>query len=225
MLQFRVDDFPNTKDAERDRHSPTAFREFHRALRDGLGGRRYLLGVIPGRCTDEDWSLLRSIREEVVVGMHGITHSEEALDRNGGNEFPHWYTRRTVETMLGGCLERFYANGIDRVPVYMPPRNVIDQRTLSVLPDLCFLAYTGGPETGPEMMRARHLRYLHSQPPFEYGRTDEMAKRGAIEYLNLTRPEYHTVTLHWTWETNIGLEHLRRFLGRLDRDLFQDFQV
>lgn len=227
MLQFRVDDFPHTKGEPQ--HTREAFRDFHRALRDGTGGRQYLLGVIPGRCTDEDWSLLREIQGEVVLGMHGIMHDEAALDRNCGNEFAHWYTQKTVQTMLLGAHARFHSHGL-RCLAYMPPRNVIDRRTLRVLPDIGFVSYTGGPETDPECKTADYLTYIHSQPPHEYGRTDEMSAKGTEGWLNknvdrniLRWPT--TVALHWTWETNIGLDHLKAFLGRLDPDLFMDFAV
>ena len=57
----------------------------------------------------------------------------------------------------------------------------------------------------------------HSAEPFEYGRSDEMLQRGAVEYwdkkVDKVIPSY--ITFHWTWEVNIGLENLEKFLEAL----------
>ena len=63
--------------------------------------------------------------------------------------------------------------GVGRpVRTYMPPRNLIDQRTASVLNGM-FDNYTCGPETDREVMNRFPMGVL-SMPPWEYGRTDEL---------------------------------------------------
>lgn len=98
MLRVRVDDFPHTSVRE-PQHTRDAFREFHRVLSEGIGGKRYLLGVVPGQCDPDDLLLIRN-ELDVVVGMHGTDHDEERLTRNGGNQFePYLTTGKVAETL------------------------------------------------------------------------------------------------------------------------------
>lgn len=225
MIRVRVDDFPNTKDGEKDRHSLAAFRQFHRCLSECIGGKRYLLGVIPRRCTVEDVLFLRN-ETDCVIGMHGIFHDEKKLDIYQ-NEFPPYMTAHDIARQL---LEAAKAldDGIGRrTEIYMPPRNRIDRRTVDILLDCGFHAYTTGPET-PEELRKMPKDLgpfpVHSEPPHEYGRTDEMFVRGAVRNM-IPRAEFEDIilTLHWTWETNIGLDHMRRFFAEIPKELFCDF--
>ena len=230
MIKVRVDDFPQTKGEPQ--HTLQAFREFDRRLRECIGGRRYLLGVIPGRCSVDDILFLRN-ETDCVIGMHGTDHDEQKLDRNGGNQFEPYLTSGQIRQQLyelRGNLQ--YAVGRP-VRVYMPPRNVIDKRTADVLHDVGFDAYTGGPETSWAQRQGtwkgdNHVacEYLHSEPPHEYGRTDEMWQRGSHEQLRLRADDEDTIiTLHWTWETNIGLQHMTKFLTAIPVDRFTDFDV
>lgn len=220
MIRVRVDDFPHTKGEPQ--HTLAAFREFDRSLREHMGGKRYLLGVIPGKCTVED--LLFLAREtDCVVGMHGTDHDEERLNRNGGNQFEGWLTKKQIrEELMKHHVALQDALG-RKVQVYMPPRNVIDGKTYSVLLDSPMCWITSGPETNPDMRRGTS-RFIHSQPPLEYGRTDELLKMNADAHLIEEGMNGDVVlTLHWTWETNIGLDHMQRFFERIPKKLFEDF--
>lgn len=218
-IRIRVDDYPHTKGEPQ--HTIDAFRDFHRRLTDGIGGRRYLLGVIPGRCTPEHLLCLRR-DTDCVIGMHGTDHDERRLDRNGGNQFEPYLTAAGVGSILQEHREALELAMARPVRIYMPPRNVIDRRTVGVLEGCGFEWFTTGPETDPEIRRLRGT--IHSQPPHEYGRSDEMLMRNSHVELNLRPDSQDTVlTLHWTWEVNIGLQHLDRFLAEIPKDRFGDF--
>ncbi len=218
MIRIRVDDFPQTKGEPQ--HTLSAFRDFDRELKS-LTDRRYLLGVIPGRCAPEDIAFLRD-ETDCVIGLHGIDHDETQLDVYG-SEFATYLSRAAVRERLREAKESL-ERGIGRpVRVYMPPRNKIDQRTASVLTGL-FDVYTAGPETDVEVMQ-RFGNYEFSEFPHEYGRSDEMLVRHSHEEL-IRRCEmgrFPVLTIHHTWETNIGLRHLREFLGQIPRRFFTDF--
>lgn len=219
MIRVRVDDFPNTKGEPQ--HTLQAFREFDRCLRECIGGKRYLLGVIPKRCDPDDILFLRN-ETDCTIGMHGIYHDEEKLDIYK-NEFPPYLSQMDVCRYLQEARAALQ-DGVGRlVTIYMPPRNLIDWRTVGALLDAGFFAYTGGPET-PSNMRISDddVEYIHSGLPHEYGRTDEMLQRGSHEVLR-TLDRDAVLTLHWTWETNIGLEHMRRFFAEIPKELFVDF--
>ncbi|MGD9711018.1 MAG: hypothetical protein AB7V46_03005 [Thermomicrobiales bacterium] len=225
MIRIRVDDFPNTKDGEKDRHSLAAFREFHRCLSGLIGGATYLLGVIPKRCSVEDILFLRN-ETNCVIGMHGIDHDESKLDVYQ-NEFPPFMTANDIGSQLLRASTALDSGIGRRTEIYMPPRNRIDARTVGILQDCGFHAYTTGPETPAELRTTPDDGRpfpIHSEPPHEYGRTDEMWARGSHEIL-LARGALHEtiLTLHWTWETNIGLDHMRRFLGFFPPHYFGDF--
>lgn len=223
-IRVRVDDFPHTKGEPQ--HTLAAFRDFDRRLRSLMGGARYLLGVIPKRCTPEHLVYLRD-ETDCEIGMHGIEHDESKLDLFK-NEFEPYLTRKAVEDRLWRNRQALELAVGRWVHVYMPPRNMIDQRTIDVLSACGFDAYTTGPET-PERFRTgehpRGLTYLPSHPPHEYGRTDEMLKQRSYDVLNdRHRSGLDTIlTLHWTWETNIGLENMDRFLRQIPSDRFASF--
>ncbi len=222
MIRIRVDDFPHTK-AE-PQHTLEAFRAFDRRLRECIGGRRYLLGVIPGRCTVEDVLFLRN-ETDCVIGMHGTDHDEERLTRNGGNQFEHYLTAEQIRQDLYDHHSALQEAVGRKVQIYMPPRNVIDGKTYGVLLNSPMVQITSGPETNPDMRRGTS-RFIHSQPPDEYGRTDEMWNRGSHKQLRLRADAEDTViTLHWTWETNIGLHHMVKFLTAIPVDRFADFDA
>ena len=66
------------------------------------------------------------------------------------------------------------------------------------------------------------MQYIHSEPPLEYGRSDELMQRGAVEYLKEECKKRDVwLTLHSPWEINIGLSSLREFMMKLrDADVF-----
>lgn len=224
MIRIRVDDFPHTKHEERDRHNLTSFRDFDRLLRMYLGDRRYLLGAIPMKCTPDDLVYLRD-ETGCRIGMHGVWHDERLLDLYQ-NEFEPYLTRSAVRAELEVNrvnLEKAVGRPVD---IYMPPRNLIDRRTIAVLTRAGFSAYTSGPETPADLRSGGPgLTCIDSRPPHEYGRSDELLTRRSHDELIWTAKEDKTVTLtlHWTWETNIGLDHLRRFLDQIDPKLFGSF--
>lgn len=220
MIRIRIDDFPHTKGEPQ--HTLAAFREFDRRLREAIGGKRYLLGAIPHRCTVDDVLFLRN-ETDCVVGMHGIRHDEASLDVHQ-NEFPSYLSQKDIGNMLMTTSAGFEdALGRD-VRIYMPPRNRIDKRTVDVLLDCGFYGYTTGPETPKELRSSDELVVFHSEPPHEYGRTDEMWMRSSHEQLRLRSDSEDTVlTLHWTWETNIGLHHMTKFLTAIPVNRFADF--
>ncbi len=223
MIRIRVDDFPHTK-AE-PQHTLEAFRTFDKRLRECIGGKRYLLGVIPGRCTVDHILFLRN-ETDCVIGMHGTDHDEERLTRNGGNQFEHYLTKDQIREDLRKHHTALQ-DGVGRpVQVYMPPRNVIDGKTANViLHESPMTQITSGPETHPDIRRGTN-RFIHSEPPHEYGRTDEMWNRGSHKQLRLRGDAEDTViTLHWTWETNIGLHHMVKFLTAIPVDRFGDFDA
>lgn len=220
MIRIRVDDFPHTKGEPQ--HTLEAFRQFHREL-TALTGKRYLLGVIPKRCTPEDILFLRN-ETDCVIGMHGIEHNEQQLDIHG-NEFPTYLSKQNIHDRLAEAKVALETGVGRQTNVYMPPRNLIDQRTAAVLNGL-FDRYTAGPETDTQVLD-RFPYWLMSQWPHEYGRCDELL--GRESHLAMMQKVDHghgvVLTLHWTWETNIGLQHLRSFLSQIPRRYFEHFDA
>lgn len=220
MIKIRVDDFPQTKGEPQ--HTLEAFKEFDRVLRECIGGKKYLLGVIPERCSSDDLNFIRD-ETDCIVGMHGIWHDESKLDLYG-NEFPPYLSKEQIKYELSsavGDLERAVARQIN---IYMPPRNIIDARTLSCLIDCGFSYFTAGPETDKMIIKNTIGSQLYSHAPHEYGRTDEMFANGSHAVLverAAQRPVI--ITLHWTWETNIGLDHMVKFLSKIPKEYFCDF--
>lgn len=221
MIRVRVDDFPQTKGEPL--HTLQAFREFDRRLRECIGGKRYLLGVIPLRSSVDDILFLRN-ETDCVIGMHGTDHDEKKLDQNSGNQFEPFLTQADVTAKLRECREAL-ESGVGRpVNIYMPPRNVIDMRVWNAAQYAGFTRYTTGPETDPFVMRNSMGSWIDSRPPHEYGRTDEMWVRGSSSQLRLRSDAEETnITLHWTWEANIGLHHMVKFLTDIPKERFCDF--
>lgn len=220
MIMIRVDDFPNTKGEPQ--HTLAAFREFHRVLQTYLGDKKYLLGVIPKRCSPEDILFLRN-ETDCRIGMHGIWHDETRLDLFQ-NEFEPYLTKNAVRAELEVHrvnLEQAVGRTVD---VYMPPRNRIDRRTIDAAAKAGFFSYTTGPETPEEFRTGPHtfMSYIDSQPPHQYGRTDELYMRRSYMELNQRAklmPWPTVLTLHWTWETNVGLSHLHKFMEQIHTNL------
>lgn len=223
MIKIRIDDFPHTKGEPQ--HTLTAFREFHRELSALIGGKRYLLGVIPKRCSPEDVLFLRN-ETDCVIGMHGIDHDERLLDIHN-NEFPSYLTERSVgERLMEAAAALDAATGRHSL-FYMPPRNMIDQRTINCLQACFFLGFTAGPETDPHVLERNRESAIESLPPYEYGRTDELLQCEAHLRIMEKSDRGHDVflALHWTWETNIGLSHMKKFLSQIPQRYFEDFDA
>jgi hypothetical protein len=151
--------------------------------------------------------------------MHGIQHDEDQLDRFQ-NEFPPWMTVQEVSSALIHSRDFLERSCEKSVNVYMPPRNRIDRRTTTALGLAGFKAVTGGPETDQPSLLG--FRSFMSLPPHAYGRTDEMLDRGSTDVLSKIDQDV-VLTLHWTWEINIGLHHMKRFFNSIDREMFTSF--
>ena len=153
--------------------------------------------------------------------MHGIDHDESKLDIYG-NEFPPYLSKVDVRAKLSEASQALSLAVGRPVPYYMPPRNRIDTRTAAVLNGL-FESFTAGPETDTSVLY--RFPGIMSEFPHEYGRTDEMFDRDShTELIKRVDAGRHPVlTLHWTWETSIGLDHMRRFLSEIPREYFTDF--
>lgn len=218
MIKIRVDDFPHTKGEPQ--HTIEAFKDFNKVLCE-FATSKYLLGAIPQRCSVDHILMLRN-DVDCEIGMHGITHDERLLDINQ-NEFPLWLSAQQILTALHGNRINLENAVGRRVSVYMPPRNRIDMRTIMILPKAGFDAFTGGPETDDICKNAWRGHYFHSEFPHEYGRSDEMLQRNSHVYLNDFYNKDIVLTLHWTWEVNIGLNHLREFLSKIDKVKFADW--
>lgn len=219
MIRVRVDDFPHTKGEPQ--HTIGAYREFHKCLSECIGGKRYLLGVIPGRCSPDDLLFLQR-ETDCVIGMHGTDHDEARLDRNGGHQFEPYLTVNSIRIALSDARMALRA-AVDRpVDIYMPPRNRINEQTAQAARAAGFEAFTSGPETDQFLRQRWGPWVIHSNAPHEYGRTDEMLQRDSHVVLRQQIPDA-VLTLHWTWETNIGLHHMRRFFSEIPKDRFADF--
>lgn len=233
MIKIRVDDFPNTKGEPQ--HTLDAFAKFNDTLLELTGGKKYLLGVIPSRLNTEAVHFLRN-ESHCIVGMHGVDHDERCLDAYN-NEFPSYLTQYDVRFKMQRGKD--IVENIRKSTIYMPPRNIIDKRTWDAAKECGFRYYTVGPETkffakdefgkkeyigGPtkcyenddngKLMITTGYKNL-------YGRTDEISCANYSQYV--TKKEAYVLTLHWTWETNIGLEHMKRFFRTSDKDYILDF--
>lgn len=163
------------------------------------------------------------IRNETdcVVGMHGIEHDEGKLNIYQ-NEFEPWLSKYTIMERL--VESRLALEDVldQEIRVYMPPRNQIDRRTQEAARLAGFWAFTSGPETPLEMRSGGPLAVYHSEPPHEYGRSDEMYRAGSHRILSEMQDDV-ILTLHWTWEVNIGLDNLNGFLSQIPKDRFINF--
>lgn len=215
-LMIRVDDFPGTKPAENFKHNLENFKRFHHYL-TSYDDFRYTLGVIPGYTKPVDLKWLKE--QDIDIALHGVVHSESHLDEFYGKQY------QAIETALLHAKNFLELYSECRTISYIPPHNTISADTVLALSRLGFDRIYGGPETEEDMkgfIKLEGMEYIHSEPPLEYGRSDELMERGAVNYL---REECKTrdiwLTLHAPWEINIGLENLRNFMMKLhDADVF-----
>lgn len=220
MLHIRIDDFPSTKVEEFYRHNLESFKRFDEVMRKHCP-RGYLLGVIPRHVTHEQLKWLWE-QEHIRIALHGVHHDERYL-----NEFLPHLTEQDIEDRIYRALCTLYPryedgrskSVKDMLVDYIPPHNVIDHRTVRALNQLAFRNIYGGPGTDPavaEHARSLRMNFHVSKFPEEYGRSDELIQRGSVEHILKESKERDVwLTLHWTWEHNIGLEHLDGYLGML----------
>jgi hypothetical protein len=225
VLYFRVDDFPGTKPEEFYRHNLENFREFHRVMSER--DLPYVLGVIPRHATQEQLAWLWE-QDGIEVALHGVDHDERFLD-----EFrEHQTAEDIVQALSSGLRSLAVSPGMREsrsffVRAYIPPHNVLNPRTIQALPLAGLTRVMTGPGTTYEMLRlalsTSGLTVHHSTEPLTYGRSDELLQRGSVQHVKYMASGLGGgvadcwLTLHWTWEQNIGLDNLRRYLDELLR--------
>lgn len=215
-MRLRVDDFPYTKPEESWKHNLDNFKQFDAVL-EKHGIQEYTLGVIPKYVTSEQLDWLAE-NPRVEVALHGIEHDERFP-----NEFKEFETEDGIYNKLMSAkapLKR--CNGFGDVTTYIPPHNVVDMKTARALERAGFCEILCGPGTDIRVYDEINSNFekliaTMSDSPFFYGRSDEMLERGAVKKINQAMhlcPE-NVLTLHWTWETNIGLQSLDSFLKQI----------
>lgn len=217
MLSIRVDDFPFTKPEESWKHNLDNFKRF-----DAIFEKHnldYVLGVIPRWTTEEHVRWLAE-NPRIEVALHGIMHDEKFL-----NEFPPYLTSDDICKLILSARTPLNDCNPGGVKIYIPPHNVIDHRTVDALKKSGFTTIYGGPETSTDVMTyamSQGIQSLCHMPPLQYGRSDElMANPNFLTRLTAVGGQGHSVNLglHWTWEWNIGLEHLDLMLTSLLRSI------
>ncbi|MHB8407881.1 MAG: hypothetical protein ACYDHY_07345 [Acidiferrobacterales bacterium] len=205
MIQIRVDDFPGTKPAEFNVHNLENFQKFHEIMMRYVPS--YVLGIIPMSVTEEQMEWIWP-KGEIRIAQHGVFHDERFQ-----NDVPHYLTEKdTMEYLAMG------ANKIHGSKLYIPPRNVIDAKTVRVLLKMGFTTLFGGPGSDYAVLQYAQdlgLRVETSEPPLWYGRSDELLARGSVSEIMRAPLADRFLTLHWTWEMNIGLENLDKYLKEI----------
>lgn len=216
MISFRIDDFPYTKPEEQWRHNLTNFKMFNEVMRRYHA--TYTLGIIPDRLTDEMLDFIANEKYMITPALHGIHHDERFP-----NEFHSGETEDDIYQALTSAkypLENF---GRD-VDVYIPPHNVVDAKTVDALVRAGFRTLYGGPESDGMVFQyaweEKKMHTLRHYPPY-YGRTDEMMERGNVVHFKERFVQGHDIHigLHFTWEWNIGLQNLEKFLEQLKEEI------
>ncbi len=213
MLQFRIDDFPGTKPEEFFKHNLDSFKRFDEVLEKN-GVKEYYLGVIPRHVTQEQLKYL-STNPRVIVAMHGVDHDERFL-----NEFKEHQTFQDIKNAISS-VKTMWDPIVGPIDSYIPPHNVIDAKTVKALADLKFKKLFSGPGSDESKLVLADflgLDVVRNTDRVDYGRSDELLRSGmdkVIRELALTKRT--TLTLHFPWEVNIGLDHLDRFLKEIFR--------
>lgn len=216
-VTIRVDDFPGTKPEEFWKHNLENYRRFDEVLSDYVD--EYVLGVIPKHTTPDMIEYLEQ-SDQIRVALHGVEHDERYP-----NEFRNWETTEGVFNKLVSARQPFQrCNGALDVVDYIPPHNVIDNRTLDALKLAGFRRVFGGPGTYEQQMgygASIGLDMRYSGHPTWYGRSDELLNRDRAHNVINAEAEMrdNVLTLHWPWEWNIGLNNLRAFLEEIKRVL------
>lgn len=215
MLKIRVDDFPFTKQEERWRHNIDNFKKFDEVMARHI--TEYVLGVIPKHTTREDLDYLSS-NPRIDVAIHGIEHDERFP-----NEFREWQTEKDIGQAIGS-VKSLWDPLVGPIDSYIPPHNVIDQKTVRALINSGFENLHTGPGSDFEVMKYAAEQGLNIRPsssPDFYGRSDEMMNRDSVSQIKMLCQQYDSefcwLTLHWTWELSIGLESLDKFLTEIYR--------
>lgn len=218
-ILLRVDDFPGVKPEEFWKHNLENFKVFD-ALLEKHGIEEYIVGVIP-RYTKPEHIEWLSQNPRIEVALHGVNH-----DNRFPSEFRDHETEDDIYRKLLSAKEPLKrCNGYGDVHVYIPPFNAIDIKTCRALKRANFTTVLCGPGTDRTVIDAMgdELLFVYSRHPVWYGRSDEMLNRdSAAERIRdeIDDVKNRCVTLHWTWEWNIGLDHLDRLLREIS-DIFR----
>lgn len=210
MIKLRVDDYPGTKPDEFWKHNYQNFKSFHDIIVTKF--KTYRLGVIPCHVSYKDLEHLGALRE-IEIALHGVNHDEKFP-----NEFREYQTQNDIEHAVHRSLNHITQSSRKIVKSYIPPHNVIDYKTINALKNCLITDIHTGPGTEmSEMIYAEGagLKVHDSRSPLHYGRTDEMMERGCFPFLNEQIGDFY-ITLHWTWEFNIGLDSLKEFISKLE---------
>ena len=211
MIRCRVDDFPGTKPDEFWKHNRDNYLKFHEILIQAFP--TYVLGVIPRHTTDDDLKFLGAL-SEVEIALHGINHDERFM-----NEFREHQTQADIEFEIRNAVMRIPFHSRKMPFSYIPPHNVLDFKTINALKNCNISRIHTGPGTELEMIDYAEklgLDVIDSRGALFYGRTDEMMERGCFPVIKqVSDISDVNLTLHWTWEMNIGLDSLRTFVGKL----------
>lgn len=212
MIYCRVDDFPGTKPEEFWKHNRENYLKFHEIVRRKFSN--YVLGVIPKHCSDDDLFFLRHL-DGVTLALHGIEHDERFP-----NEFRDYLSVDDISKKIDEASCRLHGSRGSFPLHYIPPHNVVDAKTIAALRINNYDVLHAGPGTDPLMFdyaRSYGMVVRDSRDPREYGRTDEMMERGCFPHLNEEGKKRSVfLTLHWTWELNIGLDSLKRFCENIE---------
>lgn len=209
---LRVDDFPGTKPSEFWLHNLESFKEFDSILADHMSS--YVLGVIPRHTTQEQIEWLAE-NPRVDAALHGILHDEKYLD-----EFKEFETEEDIYRKVMSATSRLSKiNGNGKITKYIAPHNVITVKAAKALKRAGFDTLFSGPGADEKVLHAIEdsniLEVKFSEHPLFYGRTDEIMNEEEMEdyYNELTVLSDVVVTLHWTWERNIGFDYLKKFMS------------
>jgi peptidoglycan/xylan/chitin deacetylase (PgdA/CDA1 family) len=222
-ILVRVDEFPHARALDEPRYGLDAFERFHAVLAEA--GVPYLLAALPrpshdylnaratgGRpLSDEERAVLARVRGEgVTLGLHGLDHRTR-------HERPRRHSE--LSGLTGPELERLLDEALrqlgepDGEPrVFVPPFNRFDAGQWHVLARR-FDVVCGGPESVAELgwqgtpVWLGEAVWLPSYAPF-YGRAREV--RPALDQVaGGCAGSWLPTVLHFGWEVDDGLEHLR----------------
>jgi peptidoglycan/xylan/chitin deacetylase (PgdA/CDA1 family) len=225
----RVDEFPHARALDEPRYGLDAFERFHAVLAEA--GVPYLLAVLPrpshdylnphatgGRpLGDEELAVLARVRSEgATLALHGLDHRTRQAHPRRHSE---------LSGLSDGELGRLLDDGLrqlaplgGRPTVFVPPFNRFDARQWDVLADR-FDVICGGPESVAAMgfggTPAWHGEavWLPSYTPF-YGRASEV-EPALGRVTGWSAGAWLPLVLHFGWEVDDGLEHLRALAGAL----------
>lgn len=218
---MRVDDFPGTKPVEFHKHNLDSFKVFDEILRENCVNE-YYLGMIPAYIETEHYEFFKE-NEHIIPAVHGLIHDERKVDEFDGmckGDITHRLnvTRISMENLIGR-----------KIDTYIPPHNYIKYEHLMLLAMAGFKRLMVGPGLDDKLINTLNvsqyeIELMQSYPPYEYGRTDELAQIPSVEKMESELEENQSVlfTLHFPWEVNIGFEYLKSFMQRM-APLFKEY--